>query len=100
MSIKENHDRAIRSLNKGIGNKQLFSDRPHRKTNYFWWFLIGVTVFCLVGMVFWIEYAIEIDRYFDDPVFGFKRRAWFQVVLTVIVLFPLCFRFVRNKLFR
>lgn len=100
MNDKESSRRAVDSLNRENGNKQLFSDRPHRKTNYFRWFVIGATVLGLVGMFFWIEYARELDAYFDDPAMGVRRRSWLQFWLVVIVLFPLCFRFVKNKLFR
>jgi len=91
------YKKMLHDLNAEQRGRRLFE--PRRKRNYFWWWVGGVTVFCMVGMVVFIENAFEIDRYFDDPVFGFKRRVWFQVVLTVVVLSPLAFRFVRNKLF-
>lgn len=92
------YKKMLQDLNAEQRGRRLLE--PRRKRNYFWWWVGGVTVLLMVGMVVFIENAQEIDDFFDHPALGFKRRVWFQVVLTVLFLMPLAFRFVRNKLFR
>jgi uncharacterized membrane protein YhaH (DUF805 family) len=97
-SEKERYDKMLKDLNAEQRGRRLFE--PRKRRNYFWWWVGGVTVLLMVGMVVFIENAIEFDNYFNHEPLGFKRRVWFQVVVTVVVLSPLAFRFVRNKLFR